>query len=691
MPDQRILSAQLSRVIAAHRKRLAEARVDPDKLISPSRWRALNKAPAISGSYSALTETDDTLGTKVPALDWTIRVDVDGWYPQDWISIEIRSIFGFVGCVIFKLILMNMPSASTLRIEASRIHAFGNLDVATFDGLIFEAKRGTSGLFDKFVLSLVQNGYFDRAFTLKYEGAHFGKLAIEIDNLLIEPASAFRAPATTSLNTKEHDGNLPALKKEVLTLPKIYGRAGFSTKVTINDTPQPTDFAGQDKLWNDSELHNAMVGYWSHYADLPQWSLWNVFADTHEDGRALMGVMFDHVGEYQRQGCAVFLDSQIANLPLDDFLAGIDPTPTARRRVFFTLIHEIGHALNLGHSFEKIDGTPWLAMANDPEALSFMNYPDNVSGEVKGFFAQFAWRFGDNELKFLRHAPRQFVKPGLDDWNENHGAFMPSAPIAAGLKLKIESDLRRHHLEFMEPLWLDVALSNHSPNAVHIDRSCLDPAGGLSLRVRRKGGRVRRFAPIMHRCRKLETEALQSGGMINERHFISADASGWLIDEPGLYEVQAMVEVAGRIVYSNRLQLFVSSPASEAQEVLASSYFSNEVGRVLAFDGAPALHCANATLDDLIETVPQCAAARSAVIARHAPELGRYKTVSFGGQGKRVLVASASTSDATKRRLEQTLAHSPDILRLSGRPRSLRMANQLEMLLSGRSKLSGAG
>lgn len=691
MPDTGILSDQLSRIIAQHRKRLADKRIDPEKLISPSRWKALNKAPAISGSYRALTETDDTHGTKTPNLDWTIKVDVDGWYPQDWISIEINSIFGFIACVIFKLNVMNMPSESTLRIEASRIHAFGNVDVATFDGLIFEAKRETSILFDSFVLTLVENGYFDRALTLKYEGAQFGKLDIEIDNLLVEPASEFRAPVTTSLNTKEHDGNLPALKKEVLTLPKMFGRAGLATKVSINAAPQTTDLAGEDKLWNDSELNNAMTCYWLHYAELPQWSLWSVFADTHEDGRSLLGVMFDHVGNFQRQGSAVFLDSYIANLPLDDHLAGIDPTPTARRRVFFTLIHEIGHALNLGHSFEKIDGTPWLAMANDPKALSFMNYPEYVSGDVKAFFAKFAWRFGDDELKFLRHAPRQFVKPGLDDWNENHGALALSVRGEGGLRLRIDSHHRRHNLEFMEPLWLDVSLSNHSDNALRVDRSCLELGGGLSLLVRRKGQQGRRFAPMMHHCLKPETEALNSGGTINHRHFISADSHGWRIDEPGLYEVQALTEVAGNIIYSNRLQIFVSSPNDRAQEALAASYFNNDVGRVIAFDGAPALSRANATLDELIDRLPQCAAARSAVIARHAPEFGRYKTIRFDGDSRRIQVNNARISEATKRRILQVFAHGPDGARSPLRLRSQRMNNQLEALLTGRAILSGAG
>ena len=172
-----------------------------------------------------------------------------------------------------------------------------------------------------------------------------------------------------------------------------------------------------------------MQTFWSDFNNVAQWSMWTFFAHRHDIGPGLGGIMFDDIGPNHRQGTAIFNDSFISTAP-----AG-DPNPNAwvRRMQFWTGVHEMGHAFNLAHSWQKALGTPWIALQNDPEARSFMNYPFNVNGGQSQFFSDFDFRFTDPELLFMRHAPARFVQMGNADWFDHHGFEQAEQlPDAAG-------------------------------------------------------------------------------------------------------------------------------------------------------------------------------------------------------------------------------------------------------------------
>jgi hypothetical protein len=138
-----------------------------------------------------------------------------------------------------------------------------------------------------------------------------------------------------------------------------------------------------------------------------------------------------------RKGTAVFYNTFISQAPSGD------PAPDAwvNRMRFWTTVHEMGHAFNLAHSWQKQHppqwGTPWIPLANEPEARSFMNYPFNVSGGQKEFFRDFELRFSDQELLFMRHAPARFVQQGNADWFDNHGFEQAKLSLEPSLKLEL--------------------------------------------------------------------------------------------------------------------------------------------------------------------------------------------------------------------------------------------------------------
>ena len=101
--------------------------------------------------------------------------------------------------------------------------------------------------------------------------------------------------------------------------------------------------------WSDMEMHDAMQVHWSRFANTAQWAMWVFFAALHESGTGLGGIMYDDIGPNHRQGTALFVDSFIARPPSGD------PNPDAwrDRMRFWTAVHEMGHAFNLAHSWQK--------------------------------------------------------------------------------------------------------------------------------------------------------------------------------------------------------------------------------------------------------------------------------------------------------------------------------------------------
>ncbi|MFB4262506.1 hypothetical protein [Nonomuraea sp. GTA35] len=100
--------------------------------------------------------------------------------------------------------------------------------------------------------------------------------------------------------------------------------------------------------------------------------------------------MFDGDGAFQRQGMATFYDVMK------------DVETLGTRDELFTFIHEIGHALNLAHTFGKNEAIPPqpLGPRNGYGDKSFMNYQDDYQGDPEAeedgeaaFWSVFAWQF----------------------------------------------------------------------------------------------------------------------------------------------------------------------------------------------------------------------------------------------------------------------------------------------------------
>jgi len=431
--------------------------------------------------------------------------------------------------------------------------------------------------------------------------------------------------ALTSIGTGDHPNRPPGLPVEDLSIETVYRRAGFTVTRTSGGPAIPVSGTGANGLWSDSEMHDAMQVYWSKFANKGQWSLWTLFARQHDSGFSLGGVMFDDIGPNHRQGTAVFNESFIAQAP-----AG-DPNPDAwiARMRFWTAVHEIGHTFNLAHSWQKVHppswGTSWTPLTNEPEARSFMNYPYNVSGGESAFFASFEYRFSDQELLFMRHAPERFVQQGNAAWFDQHGFEQTRRSSSPRLSLEVRTNRAKANYEFMEPVVLELKLKNISNDLQIVDDHLLATSDRLTVAIKREGRPARQFSPYAQYCWHSGTTVLPPDEAVYESLFVGAGMNGWDLAEPGRYVVQVALHLDAEDVISPPLMIRIEPPRGFDEELLAQDLFTDDVGRVLAFDGSRALTSANDTLREVGERLPARRVAIHAKVALVCPLAKAHK------------------------------------------------------------------
>jgi hypothetical protein len=397
----------------------------------------------------------------------------------------------------------------------------------------------------------------------------------------------------TSFHTSAHPNRPSTLVHEDLGIETILERAGFDTTLSGNQSEVPLAGALSDAAWEDKELHDAMQVHWSSYAERPQWALWTLFAGLHSQN--YLGVMFDWQdlggipNPYHRQGCAIFESGLSAAVPWN-VQPGDVPSWIARQRVF-TAVHEIGHCLNLAHPHEgHPHSTFWIEQdgsADNEFTLTFMNHPINYLHGHNVFFQNFEFRFSDNELLFLRHAPGRFVEPGNSAWMTNH-AFQRSAEAVGSpdFELRLSTASATGRFAYLVPPVIEAALINRSTEARNVPASQFADQAGLVVMIGSEDGPMRQWLPYLNHCGMGESRTLLPGEALYDSLVVGAGRTGWNMTRPGRYGVQAVLRIADRLVFSNPLTITVEAPASRAEERLAVDFFTPEVGRVLAVNGS---------------------------------------------------------------------------------------------------------
>lgn len=515
-----------------------------------------------------------------------LRLDVDGRYPQ---MVASGTVFGSLSTQVHWIanLTVNGRNSWTGNIwykdGAITFFLYTNVQIQVIRSWFADQRSAT--------VTFSGGGSSNKTVTFKYKSPYFHPVNFEFD-------CAEGESATTTVATCAHPNRPATLPCENLTIQRVYQRAGFDV-TTLPGGPVPLAGAGANARWSDQEMHDAMQIYWSRFASTAQWAMWIFFASLHESGTNLGGVMFDDIGPNHRQGTSIFNDSFISNPP-----AG-DPNPTAwiQRMIFWTACHEMGHSFNLAHSWQKQHplswGTPWIPLANEPEARSFMNYPYNVSGGQTAFFADFQYRFTDQELLFMRHAPTRFVQMGNADWFDHHGFEGANVSPEPTLRLELRVNRERAMFEFMEPVTLEMKLTNTTLNPQLVDENLLSLSDSMTVILKKDGRPTRQLLPYARYCRLEGKKVLMPGESIYESLFVSAGRNGWDIAEPGNYTVQVALNIGDEDIVSNPLRVRVLPPQGYDEEILAQDFFGDDIGRIVSFDGSRFFSKGNDTLREI--------------------------------------------------------------------------------------------
>ncbi len=560
-----------------------------------------------------------------------LRLDVDGRYPQMQASGTL-----LLGSTARAHWIAELTPLGANKWSGSIWYKDGNTGLLPYTNVEITATTSWFYTQRKATVTFSGGGAPNRTLTYRFTSPYFHNVELEFDRVQ-------NTGAVTAIGTCDHPNRPAALPCETLTIENVFRRAGFLVKKSGGDNPIPLSAAGSDAAWSDMEMHDAMQVYWSRFANKAQWSLWVLFAALHERGSTLGGVMFDDIGPNHRQGTAIFNDSFIANAPAGD----ADPAAWVERMKFWTACHEMGHAFNLAHSWQKAHppswGNPWIPLPNEHEARSFMNYPYNVSGGQTAFFSDFEYRFSDSELLFMRHAPARFVQMGNADWFDDHGFEQSQVSPEPAFRLELRANREKPIFEFMEPVVLEMKLQNVSGQPQVVPKSVLETSDHMTVIIKKQGKAARQWAPYARYCLSADKAVVSAGAALYESLFLAVGRNGWDLAEPGVYEVRMALHVGEEDVVSNSLRLRIAPPRDYDEEFIAQDFFSDEVGRILTFDGSQVLEAGNDTLHEVAERFETRRVALHAGIALGTPLTRDYRKLDLG-EGERAVTAAHADS-----------------------------------------------
>jgi hypothetical protein len=544
-----------------------------------------------AGSDQALLSSKDQLphslllGTSFSAFESSeiVQGSYTGALPEMVVDLRIDNSSRIISADLFRL----DPAAQKTWVAAFRTVP-GNF--ANSGGPIVATDR--YGAVSNGSISIISVDELNIQVTMRFgqalDGLPFGRnivfIARFVDNSLrelgieMELEDQVPPPPTTSFDGKP------------MSIHAAFHNAGIAvTSVgNVSELPKPPA-----EGWSEKDLEELMFNAAQAPFEHPEFAvhlLW--LSKSNRPG--LLGVMFDTSDDLPRQGLAVFANE----------IADYVPADVLPRKLIQTAVHEIGHALNLAHRFEREVGRA--------DSTSFMNYDWRYAGGNKAetFWQKFAYTFDEDELMFLRHAPYRQTVPGgapfhsVRYWSDGNGGYSPYLPEQPlpGYKLDLFGPPQLV-FEFGQPVLLGIRLTNQTGRKINVPTSILDPKAGLVEVLIRKVlpgrtpvGAPESFVPITTRCFDISGDGflqLENNQSHEDNLQLAFGAAGFPFAEPGLYEITAALAFSDSrrgidyLAPSNTLKIRVAYPESrEAERIAHEVLFRPDVGRWFAL-GAP--------------------------------------------------------------------------------------------------------
>ncbi|GAA0929012.1 hypothetical protein [Nonomuraea longicatena] len=408
-------------------------------------------------------------------------------------------------------------------------------------------------------------------------------------SVLLEQDSVVGAVPFVSYDTGSLPGPTGSPARH-LSVPAAYAEAGIELRLAQPGVV-PVGAAGADLAWDDAELHHAMTTQFSQYGDAAAWRVWLLVASRHVGG--YRGIMFDYADAYQRQGAAVFHDAVKGT------------SPQAQRAQLRTYVHELGHAFNLMHSWQKNLARPPqpLGPSGGFGDLSWMNYVQNYRpGGEPGYWAAFPFQFTDAELVHLRHGFFRDVAMGANAFGTGAADIDPfeqQDEEAGGLRLSVRA---KESFAFGEPVVVELKLwSADGPATTH---GHLHPDTEFTqVCVRGPDGDSVLYRPMLRHCVD-DAPSVTLGPARYDSAYIGHGRDGHYFQRPGEYRITAQYAAAdGSRVVSPPCVIRVAEPVSADDRRVAELLLGEEQGTLLSLLGSdsPRLRAGNDALEEVIE------------------------------------------------------------------------------------------
>ncbi|WP_143590708.1 hypothetical protein [Thermoactinospora rubra] len=501
-----------------------------------------------------------------------LRVDVDGPRPAGRVSGDLFTVAGATTTYVGSF-AVHAPKLD-VEPEGTRIDGRG---VFTFPVVTEQVSvRVEDG-----VATAVIDG---RTYRLPHASPYFRSVLLEQDSVVgTVPFVSYDTGALPS----------PLARPRTLSVVEAWADAGVELRLAEPGVI-PVDGSGADLAWDDAELHHAMTQQFSQYGEAAAWRVWLLVASRHVGG--YRGIMFDYNDAFQRQGAAVFYDAVKGE------------TPQAQRAQLRTYVHELGHAFNLLHSWQKNLATPPQPLG--PHGgfgdLSWMNYVQHYQpGGEPAYWAAFPFQFTDAELIHIRHGFYRDVAMGAGAFGIGAAEVQPfEQPVEdlSGLRLELRA---KEWFSLGEPVVVELKLSTRGePRTTH---NHLHPDTEFTqVSITQPSGRTVLYRPMMRHCVDRSREVLLDAGnpAMYRGAYIGHGRDGHYFQQPGEYHVRAQYVAAdGSRIVSPDLVIKVRFPATAADHKVAELMLGEDQGKLFTLLGSdsPALRSGNEALEEVID------------------------------------------------------------------------------------------
>lgn len=485
--------------------------------------------------------------------------------------------------------------------------------------------------------------------SVSFTSPYFRSLNIEVDKL-----DGLPWPPRLSTADIPLDQQLPGLETQELSVDALFKKAGIDTHVRCNDGALDSTIGSragrpaEEDRWDEREMHEMMAAFYSRSLSEREWWIYLLVVTRfdggpwYEDGgfvtdengnirnggEGTMGIIFDsesgaigdpwtpwvervmpqfrHLfdhgrpGSFQniraRQGSAVFWREFL------DFF-GTQPQWDRDRRFLRTIVHELGHALNLAHT--------WLV--NRVDSTSFMQYPqryphgESLQEKDRNYWLNFDYQFDPEEIFHFHHGFYNEVIPG---GSMEFMHWTPSSvfkePTAGGTRANISLQVTptKNDFRFAEPVLFNVSVANNSPTQIPIGN--LSPAyGNVRYMLKHPNGTFTEYIPPLYKC-EISREPLLGAGKKSHTTSLTVGAKGFTFDAPGRYEIAAALPdpSTGAVILSPPVSFWIRYPVENDEEI-ALNIFDRDPGLFLYMAGGEHLAKAKGVLEETSDKYPQ--------------------------------------------------------------------------------------